>query len=61
MAVQIPQGFIVTSPEAIDNRLIRTHEQMLNTKDEWMPNFYWCLCPEPALDKDGNPKVNYHD
>ena len=53
MAVQIPQGYIVTAPEAIDSRLIRTKQQMLNAKDEWMPNLYFCLCPDGEIDPEG--------
>ena len=35
MAIQIPQGYIVTAPEAIDNRLVLSKAQMRNlSRDE---------------------------
>lgn len=60
MAVQIPQGYIVTAPEAIDNRLIRTYDQMLKTKDEWMPQLYFCLCPEEKYVDPLKPETRYY-
>ena len=49
MAVQIPQGYRVTSLEPIDSRLIMTKEQMRNAKDEWMPEVYFCICSEAKI------------
>ena len=48
MAVQIPQGYRVTSVEPIDSRLVLTKEQMLqySAHDELMPPVYFCLGAE---------------
>ena len=53
MSVRIPQGYIVTSIEAIDNRLVLTKPQMKNMKDEWMPESYLAVCAEPDYDDQG--------
>lgn len=50
--IQIPQGYWVTGPEAIDQRLVLTKQQMRYTKDEWMPEVYFCICSEPDLLND---------
>lgn len=58
MAIRIPQGYIVTSVEAIDNRLVLTKDQMKNMRDEWMPETYFSVCaePEPGITTDdGGP------
>ena len=60
MAVQIPQGYIVTAPEAIDNRLLRSKKQMLQAKDEWMPDLYWCLCTDPIIGVDGKQLYKFY-
>ena len=44
--VQIIQGFEVNTREAIDNRLVLSKEQMLNTNDNYMPDKYFAVCTE---------------
>ena len=59
MAIQSPQGYVVTSNEAIDNRLILTKEQMRYVNDGWMPQYYFCLCADPEV--DGTHKIYLYD
>lgn len=53
MAISIPQGYVVTSNEPIDNRLIMTKEQMkfMSRAQGMLPTVYFCLCSEKD-DKD---------
>lgn len=62
MAVKIPQGYVVTAPEAIDNRLVLSKAQMRSLSlDEnlgKLPIAYFCLCSDP--EKDGGLKFYYY-
>ena len=50
MAISIPQGYIVTSREPIDNRLVLTKQQMKDISrpgskaSELLPPVYFCVC-----------------
>jgi len=46
MAIKLPSGFVVTTQEPIDFRLVLTKEQMRTTIDERMPDNYFALCPD---------------
>ena len=46
MAIQIPQGYVVTSKEPIDKRLVLTKKQMRDVNDDLMPHVYFCICAE---------------
>ena len=54
MAIQIPQGYIIRSPEAIDDRLVMSKAQMREMSRDYnlgkMPPVYITLC----TDKDGD-------
>ena len=61
MAISIPQGYIVTSNEPIDNRLIMTKEQMkyMSRAKGMLPSVYFCLCNEK--DENGLYKIYVYD
>lgn len=46
MAINFPQGFLITSEEPIDARLILSKEDMLNMPLGRMPQTYFCLCSD---------------
>lgn len=46
MALGIPQGFILTSNEPIDSRLVLTKAQMLGMIDAKMPDTYFAVCAD---------------
>ena len=58
MAVQIPQGFIIRSPEAIDDRLVLSKAKMRDfSRDSRagnLPSIYFCVCSDPD---DGNYNI----
>ena len=43
-AINFPSGFIITSKDPIDSRLILTKNQMKNINFQRMPDLYFCLC-----------------
>ena len=49
MAITIPQGYIVTSNEPIDKRLVMTKRQMRLVDDDLMPDVYFCICAEKEV------------
>lgn len=49
MAIKVLGGLKVITADPIETRLVLTKEQMLNTKDEQMPDVYFTICSE-----DGN-------
>lgn len=46
MAIIFPQGFKVTSTDAIDSRLVLTKAEMKALLVDGMPNNYLCLCSD---------------
>lgn len=46
MAIQIPQGFRVTSKQVIDDRMVLTKLEMLNMVTGRMPDNYICICKD---------------
>ena len=54
MAIQIPQGYIVSAPEAIDNRLVMSKEQMryMSRSENLgrLPLSYFCICSDAEPD-----------
>jgi len=63
MAITIPQGYIVRSPEAIDNRLVLTKDQMKflsrSNQEGQLPPAYIALCAEK--ESDGKHKLYIYD
>ena len=53
MAISIPQGYIVTSKEPIDKRLVLTKEQMRHVNDDLMPHVYFTICAEAEPKEPG--------
>lgn len=49
MAITYPYGFIVSSPEPIDSRIVLTKEEMVAMKKAKMPQVYFAICKD-----DGN-------
>ena len=45
-AINFPSGFIITSKDPIDSRLILTKNQMKNINFQRMPDLYFCLCSD---------------
>ena len=48
MAIQIPQGYTVTSAEPIDTRFVLSKVQMqeYSYRPDLMPPFYFCVCTD---------------
>lgn len=45
MALQFPRGFVITTDEPIDSKLVLTKAQMKTAHDDFMmPNIYFCIC-----------------
>lgn len=46
MPINFSNGFIITSKEPIDSRLVMTKAEMLAIKKARMPDNYFCLCSD---------------
>lgn len=44
MAINLIDGFNVTTTDPIDTRIVLTKDQMKNTNDNAMPENYFCIC-----------------
>lgn len=46
MAIKLPQGFKISSRDAIDSRLVMTKADMLSAVESKMPSNYFCICKD---------------
>lgn len=61
MSIKMPSGFVITTQEPIDNRLVMSKAQMRSVADERMPQHYFSLCSDDnriyVYDKNNTPSV----
>lgn len=58
MAINLIDGFKVTTTDPIDTRILLTKEQMKNVNDNAMPDNYFCICT--STDDDNGKIFTYN-